>query len=44
MLPTDTIGVLNVACEIDSSGEHCPACDIEIVDPECDHRACIEIR
>jgi hypothetical protein len=39
MLPTDAIGMLNVTDEIDASGEHGPAGDIEIFDPERDHRA-----
>jgi len=39
MLPADAIGMLNVTHEIDASGEHSPARDIEIVDPESDHRA-----
>ncbi len=39
MLPADTIGMLNVTYEIDTSGKHSIARDIEIVDPERDHRA-----
>lgn len=39
MLPADAIGMLNVTYEIDTSGEHSPARDIEIGDPERDHRA-----
>jgi hypothetical protein len=42
MLPADAIGMLNVTDEIDTSGEHGPARDIEIFDPERDHRACGE--
>jgi hypothetical protein len=34
MLPADAIGTLNVAYEIDTGGEHGPARDIEIFDPE----------
>jgi hypothetical protein len=39
MLPADAIGMLNVTYEIDTSGDHRPARDIEIFDPERDHRA-----
>jgi hypothetical protein len=39
MLPADAIGMLNVTYEIDASRVHSPARDIEIVDPESDHRA-----
>ena len=42
MLPADAIGMLNVTNEIDTSSEHSAAGDIEIVDPERDHRACSE--
>jgi hypothetical protein len=42
MLPADAIGILNITYEIDAGGEHSPARDIEIVDPERDHRACSE--
>jgi hypothetical protein len=42
MLPADAIGMLNLTYEIDAAGEHSPARDIEIVDPERDHRACSE--
>ena len=42
MLPADTIGMLNVTYEIDASGKHSIARDIEIVDPERDDRACSE--
>jgi hypothetical protein len=42
MLPANAIGMLNVTYEIDTSGEHSPARDIEIVDLERDHRACSE--
>jgi len=42
MLPADATGMLNVTYEIDSGGEHSPARDIEIVDPERDYRACSE--
>ena len=39
MLPADAIGMLNVTYEIDTSGDHGPARDIEIFDPERDHEA-----
>jgi len=42
MLPADAIAMLNVTYEIDTGGEHGPARDIEIFDPERDHRACGE--
>jgi hypothetical protein len=42
MLPTDAIGMLNVTYEIDTSGKHGPARDIEVLDPERDDRACGE--
>jgi hypothetical protein len=39
MLPADAIGMLNVTYEFDTGGEHGPARDIEVFDPEPDHRA-----
>ena len=42
MLPANATGMLNVTYEIDASGKHSIARDIEIVDPERDHRASSE--
>ena len=42
MLPADAIGMLNVTYEFDTGGEHGPVRDIEVFDPERDHRACGE--
>jgi hypothetical protein len=42
MLPADAVGMLKVADQFDAGRKHCAASDIEIVDPECDHRACRE--
>ena len=42
MLPAHPTGMLNVTYEIDTSGKHSPARDIEIVNPERNHRASSE--
>ena len=42
MLPADAIGMLNITDELDAGGQHGPARDVEILDPEPDHRAVVK--
>jgi hypothetical protein len=42
MLPADVTGVLGITYEFDASRKHCLTRNFEIVDSECDHRACGE--
>src|SRR5262249_31726270 len=42
MLPAHAVGMLNIADEFDAGCKHGLAGDIEIVDPESDHRTCRE--